>query len=114
MKAIIEERRILFFALGLALAMFLMAGCANPVADVLNANEWGLVATWVNSSSISSSPNNSGKLELMADGTFKATSSGGGMSSSGSYTVESVSVDGNTRTYKIHFVWQPEIGRAHV
>ncbi len=114
MKAIRERSRILFLALGLALAVFLMAGCANPVADVLNADEWGLVGTWVATSGFAApSPNNSAKLILNADGTFKAADQSGTMFTTGQYTIAGVSIKKDTRTYQLDFVMSPAMTHTY-
>lgn len=105
MKTIGKDRRIALTAMVLTLAVFLMAGCTNPVADVLNADEWGLVGTWVHAGGFGSSPNDCAKLVLNKDGTFKSSDTGGGMFDNGTFEVESVSVKENTRTYHIHFAW---------
>jgi hypothetical protein len=98
-------KRILLAAVTAA-ALIALSTCTNPVSEALNSLSFGLVGTWVNSVvNASSSPGSCGKLTVNDDGTFRSEDTGGGMVSTGTYTVDSVSVSGDSRTFKVHYQW---------
>lgn len=98
-------KRILLAAVTAA-ALIALSTCTNPVSEALNSLSFGLVGTWVNSVvNASSSPGSCGKLTVNDDGTFRSEDTGGGMVSTGTYTVDSVSVSGDSRTFKVHYEW---------
>jgi hypothetical protein len=94
--------KVAILAVVAAAVLVAAAACANPVALALNSSSWGLVGTWGNPGygAYAVSPTQCAVLELRADGTFKATSTG---SIAGTYTIGTVTVTGNTRVYQIRF-----------
>jgi hypothetical protein len=105
MKAAKTTRR----AILLAAAVIGLSACTNPIFDLLGADNWGLVGTWVNSNYISyDGPGRCYKLTVRNDGTFSSQDplgTSGGQYDEGTYTVQSVSVSGNSRTFQVHYSW---------
>jgi hypothetical protein len=84
------------------------AACANPVAAVLNASNWGLVGTWGNPAYTGiPSFTQCGFLYVKADGKFRLTSPDGSTYTTGTYVLGAVSLSGTTRTYQIQFTNDP-------
>ena len=110
MKARTIVRALLFAAV----ASLTLASCPNPVADLLNTKSWGLLGTWVSTRTIEYSPGMFYKLTVNADGTFRSEDQLGMSVSTGTYTVDSVSVSGNTRTLQVHYVFQGGITHHYV
>ncbi len=102
-------RRMLPPAMAIAaalIALLALSTCTNPVSEALNSPSFGLVGTWVNAIVMASSPPGScAKLIVNVDGTFRSEDTGGIMVTTGTYTVDSVSVSGNSRTFQVHYVW---------
>ena len=101
--------RTLLPAIAIAAALITLitlSTCSNPVSEALNSPSFGLVGTWVSSTiSPSSSPGICHRLTVNVDGTFRSEDTGGAMVTTGTYTVDSVSVSGNSRTFRVHYVW---------
>lgn len=88
--------------------LMVVLGCSNPVFGILGSKSLGLVGPWKNTNVsliASSSPPLAYNLVLNADGTFRSSDSGSTIVNSGTYTVDSVTTQGSTRTYQIHFAY---------
>jgi TRAP-type mannitol/chloroaromatic compound transport system substrate-binding protein len=97
-----------------AAVLIAAAACANPVATALNSRSWGLVGTWVNSSyggfmNLPKCP----KVTIYSDGSFMAYDFGATATSTGTYTIDSVSASGNARTYQVHFSWAAGVNNSY-
>jgi hypothetical protein len=98
-------RRVLLVT-AIAAALIALSTCTNPVGEALNSPSFGLVGTWVNAIPLATAnPGSCGRLIVNVDGTFRSEDSTGGMVTTGTYTVDSVSVSGNSRTFQVHYVW---------
>lgn len=113
MKAAKTTLRAILLAAAAATVMVALAGCPNPVGDLLNAKSWGLLGTWVSSRTIEYSPGMFYMLTVNADGTFRSEDQLGMSVSAGTYTVDSVTVSGSARTFQIHYVWGPLATQSH-
>ncbi len=97
--------RTLLLVTVVAAALMALTTCSNPVSDALNSPSFGLVGTWVSGTMMASSnPGACYKLTVNVDGTFRSQDGSGTMVTTGTYTVESVSVSGNSRTFRVHYV----------
>jgi hypothetical protein len=86
--------------------------CTNPVGEALNSPSFGLVGTWISSTAMASyNPGACSRLTVNVDGTFRSQDTGGGIVYTGTYTIDSVSVSGNSRTFRVHYVYSA--GPAH-
>jgi hypothetical protein len=103
-------KRILVRFLVSAIALLALATCSNPVFEALQSDQWGLVGRWTNPDyyDMFGLPR-CYVLELKDDGTI-FIDNGTGATAPGTYTVESVSSSGTTRTFEIHFVVFDESG----
>lgn len=113
MKTAKTTLRALLLAAAAAAVMVALASCPNPVADLLNAEGWGLLGTWVAPDTGGSMPGYFVKLTVRADGTFHAQDLGGAMYSQGTYVVDEVSVSGNSRAFKIHYTFGSILPYSH-
>jgi hypothetical protein len=104
----------LLMAAAVVAALLVLATCSNPVSDLLNAGGWGLLGTWVSSRTIEYAPGMFYKLTVNADGTFRSEDQLGMSVNTGTYTVDSVSVSGNSRTLQVHYVFAGGISHHFV
>jgi hypothetical protein len=99
-RMVIVKAALLFVVLAAVVAA---AACTNPVSVLLDSKGWGMLGTWGNQMYNLSYPPQSTTLTMNADGTF--ASFGTGITTNGTYIVDSVSISGNSRTYTVHFNW---------
>ncbi len=101
--------RAVLRAASAAVVVFAATVCTNPVSDILNSKSLGLVGTWKNTNPsyiALTTPPQCYNLVINGDGTFRASDSSIN-STSGTYSIGSVSTQGSVRTYTIHFQWSP-------
>lgn len=104
MKRANTTRRFLLLLLIGAGAMLMAAACTNPVLGVLTAmtsKSYGLTGRWMNSSAMNGYLPQAYWLILNSDGTMQSRDGGGATTNNGTYTVNSVSVSGDSRSYQI-------------
>lgn len=107
-KTGIRFKGVLLAALA-AVIVCASTACTNPVFDILSSKSLGLVGTWKNNNPAYialTTPPQCYNLVINGDGTFRSSDSSIN-STSGTYSIGSVSTQGDARTYTIHFQWSP-------